>query len=85
MVKLGCSVNLSTLFLGRLKPPKWVTSTSCTYFCQVLTTALLESEEGEMKVCGRTRSQTWDLWLLSQMRYEMRYKAPLRHQNVLME
>ena len=28
------SVNLTTLFLGRLRPPKWLTSTSCTYFHQ---------------------------------------------------
>ena len=30
----GRSVNLSTLFLGRLRPPKRLTSTSCTYFRQ---------------------------------------------------
>ena len=28
----GRSVNLTTLFLGRVRPPKWLTSTSCTYF-----------------------------------------------------
>ena len=28
------SVNLTTLFLGRLRPPKRLTSTSCTYFRQ---------------------------------------------------
>ena len=28
----GRSVNLTKLFLGRLRPPKWLTSTSCTYF-----------------------------------------------------
>ena len=35
-VMSGWSVNLTTLFLGRLKPPKQLTSTSCTYtyFCQ---------------------------------------------------
>ena len=27
----GRSVNLTTLFLGRLRPPKRLTSTSCTY------------------------------------------------------
>ena len=26
--------HLTTLFLGRLRPPKWLTSTSCTYFRQ---------------------------------------------------
>ena len=30
----GRSVNLTTLFLGRLRPPKRLTSTSCTYFRQ---------------------------------------------------
>ena len=52
MVMSGRSVNLPTLFLGRLRPPKQLTSTSCTYFRQKLTTALLESAEGETKVCG---------------------------------
>ena len=32
----GPSVNLITLFLGRLRPPKRLTSTLCTYFCQQL-------------------------------------------------
>ena len=41
-VMSGRSVNLTTLFLGRLRPPKRLTSTSCTYFRQELTTALLE-------------------------------------------
>ena len=30
----GRSVNLTTLVLGRLRPPKRLTSTSCTYFRQ---------------------------------------------------
>ena len=30
----GRSDNLSTLLPGRLRPPKWLTSTSCTYFRQ---------------------------------------------------
>ena len=33
-VMSGRSVNLTTLFLGRLRPPKPLTSTSCTYFPQ---------------------------------------------------
>ena len=33
-VMSGRSVNLSTLFLGRLRPPKRLISTSCTYFRQ---------------------------------------------------
>ena len=53
MVMSGRSVNLPTLFLGRLGPLKRLTSTLCTYFRQKLTTALLESAEGETKVCGR--------------------------------
>ena len=32
----GRSVNLTTLFLGRLRPPKRLTSTSCTYFRQAM-------------------------------------------------
>ena len=65
----GQSVNLTTLFLGMLRSPKRLTSTSnqCTCFRQKLTTALLESAEGETKECGRTRYQTRDLWLFSQM------------------
>ena len=55
MVISGRSVNLITLFLGRRRPPKWLTSTKCTYF---LATALLESTDGEKKVCGRTGYQT---------------------------
>ena len=44
----GRSGNLTTLFLGRLIPPKQLTSTKCTYFLQ--TTILLESAEREIKV-----------------------------------
>ena len=47
MVMSRRSVNLTTLFLDRLRPPKRLTSTSCTYFRQKLTSALLESAEGE--------------------------------------
>ena len=73
MVMSGRSVNLPTLFLGRLRPPKQLTSTLCTYFRQKLTTALLESGEGETKVCGRTGYRTRDLWLLKQTRGEGTY------------
>ena len=73
MVMSGQSVNLPTLFLGRLRPPKRLTSTLCTYFRQKLTTALLESAEGETKVCGRTGYRTRDLWLLKQTRGEGTY------------
>ena len=40
-VMSSLSVNLSTLFLGRL--PKRLISTKCPYYLQLLTTALLES------------------------------------------
>ena len=73
MVMSGRSVNLPTLFLGRLRPPKRLTSTLCTYFRQKLATALLESAEGGMKVCGRTEYRTRDLWLLKQTRGEGTY------------
>ena len=42
-------------------------------FRQKLTTALLESAEGETKVCGRTGYRTRDLWLLKQTRGEGTY------------
>ena len=71
----GRSVNLTTLFLGRLRSPKRLTSTSCTYFRQWLTTALLEKAEGETKVCCQTGYRTQDLWLTSQVPYRLRYAA----------
>ena len=49
------------LTLGRFRPPKRLTSTSCTYFRQYLTTVPLESAEGETKVCGQTGYRTQDL------------------------
>ena len=73
MVMSGRSFNLPTLFLGRLRPPKRLISTLCTYFRQKLTTALLESAEGETKVSGRTWYRTRDLWLLKQTRGEGTY------------
>ena len=71
----GRSVILTTLFLGRLIPPKRLTSASCTYFCQLLKTAPLESAEGGTKVCGHGGYQTQDLWLTSQVPYRLRYAA----------
>ena len=56
MVMSGLSVNLPTLFLGRLRPPKRLTSTLCTYFRQKLTTALLES-------AGRRNESMWPDWV----------------------
>ena len=59
------SVNLTTLFLGRLRPPKRLTSTSCTYFRQELTTALLEKAEGETNVARPViEPRTTVLWFL---------------------
>ena len=52
MVMSGRSVNLTTLFLGRLRPPKRLTSTLCTCFRQLLTTALLESS-------GKRHESVW--------------------------
>ena len=57
-------VGTVTLFLGRLRLPKRLTSTSCTYFSQQLRTAFLESAEGETKVLDRAGYRTRDLWLL---------------------
>ena len=54
MVMPGLSVNLTRRFLSRLGPPKQLTSTLCTCFCQFLTTALIESAEGETEVCGQS-------------------------------
>ena len=64
----GRSVNLTTLFLSWLRPHKLLTSTSCTYFPQQLTTALLEKAEGETKVCCQTGYRT-------QVPYRLRYAA----------
>ena len=47
VVMSGRSVNLTTWFLGRLRPPKQLTSTKCTHFASNLTPTLLESAEGE--------------------------------------
>ena len=52
------SVKLTMLFLGRLGPSRRFTITKCSYFRQELTTALLESANGEMEVSGWTKYQT---------------------------
>ena len=64
MVMSGRSVNLTTLFLGRLRPPKRLISAPCTYYRQSLTTDLHESAEGERKVCRRTRVSNLELLAL---------------------
>ena len=58
--------------------PKWLTSTLCTYmhFCQYLTTVLLESADGETKVCGPTGYRALDFWLLSQTRLTRSINVP---------
>ena len=58
MVMSGRSVNLTTLFLGRLRPPKRLTSTKCAHFRKKLTSALLESAEGKTKVFGQIGYRT---------------------------
>ena len=66
MVMLGWSANVTTLFMGRLRPPKQLTSTKLHILLPV---TLLESAEEDMKVSDRTVRtgyQTSDLWLLSQ-------------------
>ena len=40
-----------------------------------MTTAPLESAEGETKVCGQTGYRTQDLWFTSQVSYRLRYAA----------
>ena len=60
---------IATLFLGRLRHHKQLASTKCTCFHQQLTTALLESVEGETKVGVRTGYRTRELWLMSLKRY----------------
>ena len=47
MVMPGWSVNLTVLFLGRLRSPQESTSTKYSYFCQLLTTVLLDLVEKE--------------------------------------
>ena len=61
----GPSVNLTTLFLGRLRTPEPVLRVHT--FASNVTTALLESAEGETKICGRTRYRTRDSGFLAQI------------------
>ena len=68
MVMSRQSVNLTTRFLGRLRP-RQLTSTQCTFFCQKLTTALLESvaerervhDQSPRKKDARPEDHTCDL------------------------
>ena len=52
MVMSGQSVKLAILFIGRLRPPKRLNSTKCTYFPQQLTTAFLNPSPA---VCDNCR------------------------------
>ena len=70
---LGRSVNLTTLFLGRLRPPKQLTSTSCTYSNWQL--PFLKKAEGETKVCCQTGYRSQNPWLTSQVPYRLCYAA----------
>ena len=78
MVIFGLSVNLSTLYLGRLGPPMLLTSTQCpTYNCP--------SEENDLRkdfmiiqnlqVCDRTEPGTSDF---CQTHYRLHYATQLR-------
>ena len=62
MVMWGRSVNVTTLFVDRLRPPKQLTSITVHILSPL---ALPESAEGETKVRWRTGHRTSDLWLLS--------------------
>ena len=65
--------------MGRLRPPKQLTSTEVHILSPV---TLLESAEGETKVSGRTGYRTSDLWLLSQILSVMVY-AKFQHSSLL--
>ena len=70
MVMSGRSVNLATLSLGRLRLPKRVTSTSCTY-----SPVTDNCRKEKRKYVARSGLRTRDPWLLSQTRYRLRYEA----------
>ena len=55
-VMSGRSVNLATLFLGRLRPPKWLTSTSSTHFRPVTDTC-------PSCISGRRKESMWLDWV----------------------
>ena len=71
------SIKLTTLFLCRLIRPKLLTSTKCTCFCQSLTTALLESVEGEEIISVKVSGWMGPLALESDTLQNVRYiRAP---------
>ena len=70
MVMSGRSVNVTTLFLGRPRPPKQLTSAKVHILSPV---TLLDSAERETKLSSRTGYRTSDLWFLSQLRSLMAY------------
>ena len=63
MVMSGRSVNVATLFLGRLRPPKQLTNTKVHTLSPV---TFLKSAEEEKKIRGRTGYRTLNLWFSSQ-------------------
>ena len=66
----GQSVDLTTLFLGRLRPPKWLSSTLCTYFRQQLTKlSLLNRRKEKQKYVAGLGIEPGTPGSLSQMCY----------------
>ena len=63
MVMWGRSVNVTTLFMDRFRPPKQLTSTKAHILSPL---SLLESAEEETKVRCRTGYRTSDLWRISE-------------------
>ena len=69
-VMSGRSVNLTTLFLGRLRPRAHT-------FASNWQLPFLKKAEGETKGCCQTGYPTQDPWLTSQVPYRLRYAARL--------
>ena len=46
-------LNLALLFLSRLRPPKLLASTLCTYFHQMITAILIPAKEKRKYVAGQ--------------------------------
>ena len=73
MVILGWSVHLATLFLDWRGSPKWLTSSQCPYFRQLLTTALHEIVES-----GNDRRKDFKISFLEGM-WPERVSNPCHH------
>ena len=81
----GWSVNPTTLFLGRLRPPKRLTSIKWPYFAYDWQLPLTQWKGANNRrkdfmiresIC-RTRYRIGYLWLFSQTRHRLRYAARL--------